>query len=121
MEQLPIKFYKLKTNEDIVAYEVENTEFCYKISRPLAFTVQNEVQGGRQMLDVREWIPPIVCANDTVYLPKEYVMFSTEVKESFKEEFRDATEFLYSVTPKKVTVKDSDILLMLKDPSTKPN
>lgn len=118
----PIKYYKLKTNEDIVAYEVEDNDFTYKIHRPLSFTVINEVQGGRQMLNVREWVPPIVCANDTVVLPKEYVMFSTDVKETFKEEFRDATEFLYSVEPTLSKKKDSiDAPIMLKDPSTKPN
>jgi hypothetical protein len=116
----PIKFYKLKTNEDIVAYEVRVEKGHIQIKRPLSFTVENEVMGGRQMLNVREWIPPIVAANDTVFLPKEFIMFSTDVKDSFKEEFMSATEFLYNVTPRKPN-KSKDVPLMLKDPSTKPN
>lgn len=119
----PIKFYKLKTNEDIVAFEVQDCKGHIKIHRPLAFTVENEVSAGRQMLNVREWVPPIVCANDTVFLPKEYVMFSTDVKESFKEEFIHATEFLYNVEPRKPAKSRGDkvVPFLFKDPSNKPN
>ena len=119
----PIKFYKLKTNEDIVAFEVQVCKGHIQIKRPLAFTVENEVMAGRQMLNVREWVPPIVCANDTVFLPKDYIMFSTDVKDSFKEEFLHATEFLYSVEPRKASKPKGDkvVPFMIKDPSTKPN
>ena len=122
--QHPIKFYKLKTNEDIVAFELENLEGRYHIGRPLVFTVENEIMSGRQLLNVREWIPPIVCNTDEIYLSKEYVMFSTDVKDSFKEEFIHATEYLYSVeaVKKPRNTKSNNIVpFMLKDPSTKPN
>jgi len=117
----PIKFYKLRTNEDIVAFEIGVNELYIRIHRPLAFTVENEVLAGRQMLNVREWVPPIVCANDTINLPREYIMFSTDVKESFKEEFIHATEFLYNVTARKKSEKPQEVPVVLKDPSTKPN
>lgn len=116
-----IKFYKLKTNEDIVAFEEEDANGFYKIRRPIAFTVDNEVIAGKQLLNVREWVPPIVCANDTVYLPKEFVMFSTDVKDTFKEEFTEATDFLYNITPKKRGRTPDMNPLILKDPSNKPN
>jgi hypothetical protein len=119
-----IRFYKLKTNEDIVAFELESLDGLFRIRRPLSISVDNEVMGGRQLLNVREWVPPIVCSTDEIYLPKEYVMFSTDVKESFKEEFIHATEYLYSVESVKKprnTKSDNAIPLMLKDPSTKPN
>lgn len=122
-EQPVIKFYKLKTNEDIVAFEVEDSDTHIKIKRPLAFSVENEVLAGRQMLNVREWVPPIVCANDTILLPKEYVMFSTDVKDSFKDEFIHATEFLYNVEPRKPTKSKGQkvVPFLFKDPSDKPN
>jgi hypothetical protein len=121
-DQPAIRFYKLKTNEDIVAFELESTELYYRIRRPLAFSVENEVMGGRQMLNVREWLPPIVCGTDEVFLPKEYVLFATEVRESFKDEFTHAVEFLYNVSPRKRSSRSrEDIPMMLKDPSTKPN
>jgi hypothetical protein len=57
-----------------------------------------------------------------VYLPKEHVMLSTEVRDSFKDEFIHAVEYLYNVTPrKKANRSREDIPMMLKDPSTKPN
>jgi hypothetical protein len=120
----PIKFYKLKTNEDIVAYEVQVCKGHIHIKRPLAFTVENEVLAGKQMLNVREWVPPIVCANDSIFLPKEFIMFSTDVRDSFKEEFMSATEFLYAVEPRKPpkrSKEDKVVPFLLKDPSVKPN
>jgi len=122
----PIKFYKLRNSEDIVAYEVQITETHYHIRRPLSFSVENEVLAGRQMLNVREWIPPIVCANDSVILPKEEVLFSMDVKVSFRDEFIHATDYLYSVEakPKKMHKHPKDdgvVPVILKDPSTKPN
>jgi hypothetical protein len=81
---------------------------------------------GRQALNVREWVPPIVCANDEIVLLKEYVMFSTDVVESFKGEFIDAVNYLYDVTPvkKPSSRREGNVVAfsqLLKDPSTKPN
>lgn len=126
-EQPVIKFYKLKTNEDIVAFELEATDSFYRLRRPLAFSVENEVVSGRQLLNVREWVPPIVCSVDEISIPREYVIFSTNVKESFREDFIHATEYLYSVTPvhasKDASKKNGNnvIPLLIKDPSNKPN
>jgi hypothetical protein len=116
-----IKFYKLKNGEDIVAFEIESLESHYNIRRPLLIKVENEVLAGRQMLNVREWVPPIVCANDTVLLPKELVIFSTDVKVSFKEEFKDATDYLYNVVPKKKQPRtpSNSTLISSSNPSTK--
>ena len=121
-----IKFYKLKNLEDIVAYELvsEDAE-SYRIKRPLAFSVENEDDSGRQMLNVREWIPPIVSAVEEILLPKSFVLFTTDVRESFKEEFIDAVTYLYSVTPKKKSPKPTGKVIplasIMKDPSSKPN
>lgn len=122
-----IKFYKLKNLEDIVAYELESTdENFYRVKRPLAFSVENEPESGRQMLNVREWIPPIVSAVEEILLPKAFVLFSTDVRDSFKEEFTDAVNYLYGVTPRKKSTASKSAKVVpfasiLKDPSTKPN
>lgn len=117
----PVKFYKLKTGENLVAFELENADSFYRLRRPLSFTVENEPLSGRQMLDVREWIPPIVCNTDEICLPKEYVMFSTDVKESFRDEFNHASQYLYNVEPRHKKSRREDVPMMLKDPSVKPN
>ena len=122
-----IKFYKLNTLEDIVAYQLEETDTHYRIRRPLAFRVENEMVTGRQMLNVREWIPPIVSAVEEINLPKTLVVFTTDVRDSFKEEFRDAVEYLYGVTPKKrvkTAEKGSKVVpfaSLMKDTSDKPH
>ena len=124
-----IKFYKLKNLEDIVAYELEsqNPDFV-RVKRPLAFTVDNEVSSGRQMLNVREWIPPIVSSVEEVFIPKEFIIFTTDVRDSFKGEFKDAVEYLYGVTPKKrekesksKTGKVVPFAALMKDTSDKPH
>lgn len=125
-EEPVIKFYKLKTLEDIVAYQLQDGDGFYKIRRPLAFSVENEVGTGRQLLNVREWIPPIVSSVEEVCIPKEFVLFSTDVKDSFKEEFQDAVNYLYGVTPRKRnkptgTGKVVPIASMMKDTSDKPH
>lgn len=124
-KDIPVRFYKLKNGENLVAFEVKDERDHYTISRPLSFTVDNEVGGGRQMLNVKEWLPPIVCSSDSVMLLKEFVMFSTAVKESFKEEFDYASEYLYSVEAVKKSRRTQSptdpIPVMLRDPSTKPN
>lgn len=126
-EETVIKFYKLNTLEDIVAYQIEETETHYRIRRPLAFRVENEVITGRQMLNVREWIPPIVSSVEEINLPKSVVIFTTDVRDSFKEEFQDAVNYLYGVTPKKrpkSPEKAANVIpfaSLMKDTSDKPH
>lgn len=120
-----IKFLKIKTGEDLVAYVLEQTDDFYRLKRPLSFTVENEVIAGRQMLNVREWIPPIVCSSEEVVLPARWVIFTSEVRDSFKTEFKEAVDFLYGVTPRKRTRKSMDNVVpfasLMKDTSDKPH
>lgn len=128
-EEPNIKFFKLKNLEDIVAYELPSTQEGYiRLHRPLVIFVENEIETGRQMLNVREWIPPIVSAVEEIMLSEDYVLFSTEVRDSFKEEFIEAVNYLYSVTPRrkkqnssKSSSKVVPFASILKDPSNKPN
>lgn len=117
-----VRFYKLKSGENVVGYDMGQNETAYKVKRPLSFIVESDVMSGRQMLDVKEWLPPIVCATEETFIPKEFVLFVTDVKPTFKEEFDEASKFLYNVEPvRKKTRKGSDNVTYLKDPSTKPN
>ena len=129
-DNLPIKLLKLKNGEDIVAYLMEESDTQVTLKRPLAFTIENEPMLGRQMLNVREWVAPIVAASDTIPLDKDFIIFVTDVKESFAEEFKEAVNYLYGVTPKKRTTKRDSMeaggkivpfASMMKDPSGKPN
>jgi len=117
-----VKFYKLKSGENVVGYDMGENETSYKVRRPLSFTVESDVMSGRQMLDVKEWLPPIVCATDETHIPKEFVLLVTDVKPTFKEEFDEASKFLYNVEAvRKKSRKTADNVTMLRDPSTKPN
>lgn len=128
-DNLPVKLIKLKNGEDLVAYLVSETDTQIVLKRPLAFTIENEPMYGRQMLNVREWVAPIVAATDTIPLDKDFVIFVTEVKDTFMSEFKDAVEYLYGVTPRKrdrkgVANSEGKVVpfaAMMKDPSGKPN
>lgn len=127
-DTLPVKLLKLKNGEDIVAYILNEDEKHIILKRPLAFSIENEPQYGRQMLNVREWVAPIVAATDTIPLEKEFVIFVTDVKESFKDEFKDAVDYLYGVTPRKRETPKANaagkvvpIASLMKNPGGKPN
>jgi len=95
------KFYKLTTGEDIVAYELEDTETHILIKQPMAIVIENNFMAAKQLLNVREWIPPIVAKNDQVNLPKTLIMFSLEVNDEFKHEFATVVSYFYGVAPVK--------------------
>jgi hypothetical protein len=129
-DNLPVKLIKLKNGEDIVAYLLNETDTQITVKRPLAFSIENEPMYGRQMLNVREWIAPIVAATDTIPLDKDFIIYITDVKESFVEEFKEAVAYLYGVTPRKRSSKRDTVeasgkvvpfASMMKDPSGKPN
>jgi hypothetical protein len=101
-KDLPVaKFYKLVNGQDIVAYELSETESHILIKQPMAIVIENDFTGARQLLNVREWLPPIVTKSDEVQLPKIQIMFILDVNETFKEEFKDVVAFFYGVQPKK--------------------
>lgn len=129
-DNLPIKLIKLKNGEDLVAFLLNETDTHLTLKQPLAFSIENEPAYGRQMLNVREWVAPIVAISDTIPIEKEFVVFITDVKESFIEEFKDAVGYLYGVTPKKRTTRRDAAEIsgkvvpfasFMKDPSDKPN
>lgn len=126
-DTFPVKLIKLKNGEDLVAYLIDENEKQIQVRKPLAFTIENEPMYGRQMLNVREWVAPIVAISDTVPLDKDFIIFITDVKESFVAEYKDAVEYLYGVTPRKrEKTKDHvgkvvPFASLMKDPSGKPN
>ena len=126
-DTFPVKLIKLKNGEDLVAYLIDENEKQIQVRKPLAFTIENEPMYGRQMLNVREWVAPIVAISDTVPLDKDFIIFITDVKESFVAEYKDAVEYLYGVTPRKREKSKDPVgkvvpfASLMKYPSGKPN
>ena len=125
----PVKLIKLKNGEDIVAYMIEDNPDYLVIKQPIVIAIENEPSIGRQMMNAREWIPPIVAATDSTILSREHIMFIVGVKDSFAKEYKDVVDYFYSVTPKNPTTKSDAELAgkvipfasVMKDPSNKPN
>lgn len=98
-DSLVPRFYKLMTGEDIVAYELMEDEESYELQRPLAIHIDNNVILGKAFLHVREWIPPIATKGDTLVVSKKLVMLTMECNDEFKSEFKELSDYFYSVQP----------------------
>jgi len=94
-------FYKLTTGEDIVAYQLSETQHTLLIKQPMVILVENDFGAARQLLNVREWLPPVITKKDEVSLPKKLIVFSIEVNAEFKEEFKQVVAYFYGVKPKR--------------------
>jgi hypothetical protein len=128
-EASSIRFIKLKQGEDMVAFFLGETETHITVRRPLAVRIENDFSSGRQLLEVREWLPPILTDVEEATINKADIMIITAVRESFVEEFVNVVNYFYSVRPKKQETKaivdraDSKNVLPFfgRDTSNKPN
>lgn len=98
-DSLVPRFYKLMTGEDIVAYELMEDEESYELKRPLTVHVDNNMILGKAFLHVREWIPPIATKGDELVLSKKVVMLTMECNEEFAAEFKELSDYFYTVQP----------------------
>lgn len=97
--KLIAKFIKLHNGEDLVAYVLEQNDEFIRIQKPMEIHMENDLPSARQMLNVREWIPPLIVKVDVVELPLSDVMLVLELTEHFQREFGDIVSFFYNVKP----------------------
>lgn len=97
---LEIMFFKLASGEDLVAYLVSQTEETFTVKRPLSVLIENEFETARQLIQIREWLPPIVVKFDEIELPKDILVCMMETRDSFKDEYIDVCNYFYAVKPK---------------------
>ena len=97
-----IRFIKLKNGEDIIAYTTQNKK-TVTVRRPVCIFIENFLDEGRQLLSIREWLPPNIVKVDSVEVPNEDIFCMLEVTEGFQEQYIDiCTAFFDTVpTPKK--------------------
>ena len=98
--ETPIKFFKLKSGDNLISFVLEENETSFVLKRPIVVEIENDLNSGRQIIDAREWIPPLICTVDQISLSKDRIEFSSEVQDHFKPNYKNAVEFLYSVEPK---------------------
>lgn len=124
-----IRFIKFRYGEDVVGFVVGETKTHITIRRPLAVHIQNDFNSGRQLLEVREWLPPILTEVEKADIKKTDIMIITNIRESFKDEIVNLINYFYGVRPKKQITKalvdsangENVIPFYGKDNSTKPN
>ena len=93
-----IRFIKLRHGEDLVAFLVEETEEHILIRRPLSVRIENDFILGKQLIEVREWIPPLFTETEEVKVNKADLMLITPVRPSFKTRFMDFINDFYEPT-----------------------
>jgi hypothetical protein len=126
---LAVKFIKLRHGEDLIAYLIEETDAEVRLKRPLSIRIENNYATGRQMMDIREWLPPIVTDVEEINISKTDIMVMTGVRDVFRDEFEEVVNYFYAVRSKKKIDKniggdDDDnkvIPFILRDTSNKLN
>lgn len=98
-DSLVPRFYKLMTGEDIVAYELMEDEESYELKRPLVIHVDHNPLLGKAFLHVREWVPPVAIKGDSLIISRDLVMMTMECNEEFIEEFKELSDYFYTVQP----------------------
>ena len=100
-----MRFIKLKNGDNLVAY-TEEADGMVTMTRPLCVLIENDLDEGKQYINVREWIPPMLVKDDCATIPRDEILLVMDVVDSFKDEFIELSKFFYSITPIKKPVKE---------------
>jgi hypothetical protein len=101
MNPLSLVFLKLRSGDDIVGYLLPKTEphTHHHLSRPLHINVETDLASGRQMIEVKECLPPILVELENMSFAIEDVVILTPIRDSFREELDSVIKLFYSVKP----------------------
>jgi hypothetical protein len=92
-----IKFIKLKNGDDLVGFILQETESDIYILRPLAISIETDLEEVKQFIGIREWLPPSIVKEEGARLPRTDILLIMEVENSFKEDFVQMSKLLYSI------------------------
>lgn len=93
-----IKFLKLRNGEDLVAKVTADGDTLV-LKRPVAIMIENIYEEGRQLLNVREWLPPTVVLSDTATIPSCEVIATLEINPEFVEQYEEICEMFFDNKP----------------------
>lgn len=90
-----IRLVKLKNGEDVIAFVADHGEFL-ELTRPiqLLFESLDEIDS-EQVVNVREWLPPLIADTESVMISKDNVLFVVEVKKTFSEHFMTVSRMFF--------------------------
>jgi hypothetical protein len=90
-----IRLVKLKNGEDVIAFVEDHGEFL-ELTRPiqLLFESLDEIDS-EQVVNVREWLPPLIADTESVMINKDNVLFVVEVKKTFSEHFMTVSRMFF--------------------------
>lgn len=90
-----IRLVKLKNGEDVIAFVADHGEFL-ELTRPiqLLFESLDEIDS-EQVVNVREWLPPLIADTESAMISKDNVLFVVEVKKTFSEHFMTVSRMFF--------------------------
>lgn len=90
-----IRLVKLKNGEDVIAFVEDHGEFI-ELTRPiqLLFESVDEIDS-EQVVNVREWLPPLIADTESVMINKDNILFVVEVKKNFSEHFMTVSRMFF--------------------------
>lgn len=91
-----VSFIRMRdTLEDIVAYVVEDEEYI-TIRNPIRIDIETFFGEGRQIIHIQDYLPQSVIELKEIRIPREDILFCTQVKEQFEQQFKQTETFFYN-------------------------
>lgn len=94
-----IQYIKLRNGEDLVATVLSSDDQSITIKRPVCIMVENYLDEGRQYINVREWLPPMIAESDTITLDKKEVIAQMNTAADFVDQYEDICEMFFESKP----------------------
>ena len=93
-----IKFVKLRNGEDLVAF-ITVGKSTTLIRRPVCVMVENIFEEGRQLLNIREWLPPTIVKGDSTTISSSEIIAVLDVSEEFIPQYHEICEMFFDTVP----------------------
>jgi hypothetical protein len=99
-----LRFVRLRnTVEDLIGY-VTYKEGYVTIEHPLRVEIETLFDEGRQILAMQEYLPQSIVVIKEIDILSEEIMFVTQIREDFVEQYEYVADFFYNNT---TTLRDA--------------
>ena len=95
MNEDSVRLVKLQNGDDVISFVEDHGDYL-KLIRPiqLMFESLDEIDS-EQVVNVREWLPPLIADTEYVMIRKSDVLFAVEVKKHFSEHFMTVSKMFF--------------------------
>jgi hypothetical protein len=102
-ENKDIRLIKLKNGDDVIAYMTGGPiDSQVMLRRPVLIFVDSYPEEGRSVINVKEWLHPMLAAKDETPLRNEDILFIAEVNPEFVDEYVNIANIFYTKMKPKI-------------------